>query len=63
MDIGRSNPRSVDILEDISRVLPPSVNPVMLQFCKSQDPEKERSCGAGMGASFQSTPRLSPTEQ
>lgn len=63
MGIGRPNPRSVDILEHIARALPPSLNPVMFQFCKSQDPEEEGSSGEGVRASFQLTPHLTLAEQ
>lgn len=56
--IGRPNPRSVDILEHIARALPPSLNPVKFQFCKSQILEEEDSSGAGVGTSFQLTPHL-----
>lgn len=45
MGIGRPNPRSVDILEHVARTLPLSLNPVMLQFFKSQDLEEEGSGG------------------
>lgn len=45
MGIGRPNPGSVDILEHATRTLPPSLNSVMLQFFKSQDPEEEGSGG------------------
>lgn len=37
---------SFDILQHIPRAMPPFLNPVML--CKSQDPEKEVSCVAGI---------------
>lgn len=63
MDIGRSNPRSIDILEYIPRALPPSLNLVLFQLCKSQDPEKKGSYKAGMRASFQSTPCFGSREQ
>lgn len=45
MDTGRPNPRAVDILEHIARAPPPSLNPMMFQFCKSQDHEEEGSGG------------------
>jgi hypothetical protein len=44
MGIGRPNPRSGDILEQIARALPPYLNPVILQSFKSQD-LKEEGCG------------------
>lgn len=59
MGTGRPNPRSVDILEHIARALLPSLNPVMLQFFKSQDPENKAVVGAG----FQPTLHLTSAEQ
>lgn len=47
MGIGRSNPRSFDILEHILRAMPPFLNSVM--FCKEQD---LKSCVAGVWGLF-----------
>lgn len=56
----RPNPRSIDILLQIVRALPPSLNPVTFQPYKSQDLEVEDSGGVGREASFQPTPHFTP---
>lgn len=63
IDIGRPNSWAVDILEHIARVLPLFLNPVIFQFCKSQNHEEEGSGGVRVGASFQPTPHLTSAEQ
>lgn len=62
MDIGMPNPRVVDILQHIARALPPSLNPVIFQFYKSQDHEEEGS-GVTGGGQFSTYPYSTPAEQ
>lgn len=60
MGIGRPNSRSVDILEQIVKVLFHSLNPVILQSLNLRTLKKKAVVGEGRGASFQPTPHFTP---